>query len=212
MKSNGSKSFRSATGPNRMESKPEPFPTCSVVLNDRSPGVRRERCITKSEIQDRRRHGLCFHCDKKFTIGHRCKKEFNILLVHEEIGMEDLWAVEDTRDAVAPMVEKVQISLNSLVDLTYYEVERGVRGKDVIVLVNCGATHNFISWELVRRMGIPFTETIDYGVETGTGESVQGKGICRDVVLNFVGIHYRGKLLASRIGQHKYGLGNAVVG
>ena len=159
-----------------------------MVLNDRNPEVRRERRLTESKIQDRRRRGLCFHCDEKFSFGHCCKKEFNILLVHdEEIGMEDdHWVVEDTEDAVAPMVEKVQISLNSLVGLTNpgtMKLRGLLGGKEVIVLVDCGATHNFISWDVVHRMGIPFTETPDYGVETGTGESVQGKGICRDVVL-----------------------------
>lgn len=83
-------------------------------------------------------------------------------------------------------MEKVQISLNSLVSLITprtMKLKGEILGNEVIVLVDCVATHNFISLELVNRLGIPLTEPTKFGVETGTGESVQGQGLCKDVVL-----------------------------
>ena len=56
-------------------------------------------------------------------------------------------------------------------------------GKEIIVLVDCGATHNFILLELVNQLEIPSIESTKFRVETGKRESVQGKGLCRDVVL-----------------------------
>ena len=64
------------------------------------------------------------------------------------------------------------------------KLKGAVLGKEVIVLIDCGATHNFISWDLVKRLGIPVVDTTDFGVETGSGESVQGHGLCKDVVLS----------------------------
>lgn len=58
-----------------------------------------------------------------------------------------------------------------------------LNGEEVVVLVDCGASHNFISRELVHRLGIPVTDTSRFGVETGTRDSVQGRGVCKDVVL-----------------------------
>ena len=81
----GLRNVRPFSSPNRRDSKPaEFFPTRSVLLNDHGPGNKTERKLTEAEIQERRRRGLCFHCDEKFTVGHRCKREFNILLVNDD--------------------------------------------------------------------------------------------------------------------------------
>ena len=96
----------------------------------------------------------------------------------EELEMEG--AEEDitkTKEHSASIGEKVQISLNSLMGLATLgtmKLKEEVFGKEVIVLIDCRATHNFISWDLVRRLGIPVVETTDFGVETRTGKSVQG--------------------------------------
>lgn len=58
----------------------------------------------------------------------------------------------------------------------------------VMVLVDCGATHNFLSLELVNELELPITSTTNYGVVMGTGESVKGKGICKGVVLEIQNI------------------------
>ena len=52
----------------------------------------------------------------------------------------------------------------------------------VVILIDSGATHNFISSELVRKMAIPIETTKAYGVLLGTG-FVQGAGICKQVTV-----------------------------
>ena len=189
LRATGPKNMRPYSSPIQGDTKPtETFPTRSVLLNQRNSGNRREKRLTKAEIQERRRRGLCFHCDEKFTVGYRCKREFNILLVNDdEIDMvEDDQDVMDLRDNFPSLTEKVQISLNSLIGLTIpgtMKLRGEIRGQEVVVLINCGATHNFISWDLVQQMGISLSDTSGFNVETGTGEAVQGKGICKDVVL-----------------------------
>ena len=53
----------------------------------------------------------------------------------------------------------------------------------MIVLIDCGATHNFISAKSVRELVLPLEGTLGYGVLMGTGAIVNGEGICRGVVL-----------------------------
>ena len=107
------------------------------------------------------------------------------MLVHEgeiEVEKGELVAVEKG-DITALMAE---LSLNSLVGLTTsgtMKLKRALGRHDVVVLIDYGATHNFISLDSIHQLGIPLTETTGFGVETGTRESVQGKGICKDVVL-----------------------------
>lgn len=39
------------------------------------------RCLSPTELQLRHSQGLCFNCDERFHIGHRCKsKQFLLLL------------------------------------------------------------------------------------------------------------------------------------
>lgn len=55
---------------------------------------------------------------------------------------------------------------------------------EVVVIIDCGATHNFISVDLVRKLDIPLITTGGYNVVSGTGLSVRGIGICKGVVLS----------------------------
>ena len=83
--------------------------------------------------------------------------------------------------------EMVEISLNSVVGLTTPQTMklRGkVYGQEVVVLVDCGPTHNFISTKLVEKLILAVVTTKGNGVVMGTGISVQGKGVCKGVVFS----------------------------
>ena len=51
-----------------------------------------------------------------------------------------------------------------------------------MILIDSGATHNFISLGLVQKMAIPIEITKTYGLLLGTG-SIQGTGIYRQVAV-----------------------------
>ena len=76
----------------------------------------------------------------------------------------------------------VEISLNSVVGLTNPKTLR-VRGcvgeQHVVVLIDPGATHNFISIKLTEKMKIPVMATVGYGVQLGNGDNIPTTRICR---------------------------------
>lgn len=76
------------------------------------------------------------------------------------------------------------------------KVRGSIGQKEVITLIDCGATHNFISSKLVQKLGLPTTVTTNYGFIMGFGESVRGEGICRGIVLEAARID-RGRGLSS---------------
>lgn len=55
-------------------------------------------------------------------------------------------------------------------------------------MVDPGATHNFISKEAVANLELTVTPSEEFGVSLGTGDSVQGRGICKSVVLEVQGM------------------------
>lgn len=42
------------------------------------------RRLCEKELQMKREKRLCFRCDDLWSIGHKCKKEFRVLLAQEE--------------------------------------------------------------------------------------------------------------------------------
>ena len=54
------------------------------LLNTSTHRPKRQLRLTDAEFHARREKGLCFHCEEKFQPGHKCKKQLNIFLVHDE--------------------------------------------------------------------------------------------------------------------------------
>lgn len=82
--------------------------------------------------------------------------------------------------------EGVELSMNSVVGLTSpktMKMKGTINGQEVVVLIDFGATHNFISSKLVRKLKIAVTETNGYEVHVGSRMVVKGRGICKGVVL-----------------------------
>ena len=66
--------------------------------------------------------------------------------------------------------------------------EKEIRGREVVVLIDGGATHNFIAEEVVKELKIS-VETMDaYGVVLGTGGVVQATSVCKDVNLTIANL------------------------
>ena len=79
-----------------------------------------------------------------------------------------------------------ELSLNSIVGISTpksMKLRGRVMDHEVVVLIDCGASHNFISTNLVTRLGIPFVDSHNFGVLMGMRLSVQGAGLCKGVVL-----------------------------
>ena len=77
----------------------------------------------------------------------------------------------------------MELSINYVVGLSTLRTMK-IKGKiaqqEVITLIDCGAihTHNFISTQLVQKLGLLLEATSSYGVLMGTGSIVEGEGIC----------------------------------
>ncbi|XP_063944151.1 uncharacterized protein LOC135150826 isoform X1 [Daucus carota subsp. sativus] len=155
-------------------------PQHSVLSTKRSGDVRR---LTDKELQEKRAKGLCYRCDDKWVMGHKCKrKELSVLLIEDETEE----GLSDEGDPVpSPTAEIVpEVSLNSVVGFSAPKTMklRGLIGmQDVVVLIDPGATHNFLSLNVVTAGGIVVTPTGSFGVSLGNGEAVRGVRLCKGV-------------------------------
>ena len=58
----------------------------------------------------------------------------------------------------------------------------------VMVLVDCGASHNFISDAVVKQQQMSITPTKSYIVEVGDERKIRCEGVCKNVKLHIQGM------------------------
>ena len=81
------------------------------------------------------------------------------------------------------------------------KLEEKIKGSKVVVMIDPGATHNFISPEIVRQFGIRVEPTEEFGVMRETGETRNGKGRCREAELDLGAICINGNFLPLELGH-----------
>ena len=163
-----------------------------------SGGMRR---LSEKELQQKREQGLCFRCDEKWSVNHRCQRRgLSVLLTEEE--EEDEMAEDGELAATEVRANETiinhpnsnltpEVSLSSVMGLTGPKTMRLagiINEQDVVVMIDPGATHNFISKAAAQQLGLNPTENRSFGVTLGTGETVQGEGVCKGVVLDLQGV------------------------
>nr|KAJ0197601.1 hypothetical protein LSAT_V11C700383600 [Lactuca sativa] len=124
--------------------------------------------LTPTELAEKKAKGICFRCDGKYSPGHRCpSKAFQVLLVDEED------TVEEEDDGEHPHLEAIEVSLNSVSGLTpphTMKVRENIQGVPVVVLIDCGATHSFVSNRVIEILGLMVIDTGSVRVVLGNGK------------------------------------------
>lgn len=140
----------------------------------RNPSFRR---LTDAELQQRRAKGMHFRCDEKFGLGHLYKnKELQVLLLLEddpELEAENLESDLGNSNTTPPATS-LDLSLHSLMGFTSSHTMKvkGLLGtREVIILIDSGASHSFIATKLVHELNLPCEVTTGVGVVVGNGIS-----------------------------------------
>ncbi|PKU75391.1 hypothetical protein MA16_Dca022054 [Dendrobium catenatum] len=81
------------------------------------------------------------------------------------------------------------------------KVKGEISNKGVVVLIDSGATHNFISNQIVKALGMELMDTGGYRVMMGTRKVELGRGVCRGVVLKIQGIRVQEDFLSMELGS-----------
>ena len=146
------------------------------------------KSLSWEEMQRKRAQGLCFNCNERFTAGHRCQKPQLLLLKGHEGNVDcgdgtDQQTWEDDHGGEAAEVQehepKLEITLHALTGWTAPKTMR-VTAKmgphEVMVLIDSGSTHNFISNRLANKLRLPVIPTETFPVWVANGERLKCQG------------------------------------
>ncbi|KAL0543107.1 hypothetical protein IC582_018194 [Cucumis melo] len=141
------------------------FPIRTITLRSSAPNENRRegsyKRLPDAEFQARKEKGLCFRCNEKYSADHKCRlkeqRELRMFVVTE--GREEYEIVEDEKEEKElgcieineNLTTVVELSINSVVGLNdpgTMKVRGKLLGEEVVILIDCGATHNFVSEKL----------------------------------------------------------------
>ncbi|XP_013615599.1 PREDICTED: uncharacterized protein LOC106321935, partial [Brassica oleracea var. oleracea] len=155
----------------------------------------------------------CRHCGERFFSGHKCKvfQKYKCLEVEEESERdEELDRGSEEEEEPQKQQELQVLSLKSMVGITTKKTLR-IRGyigdAEVVVLIDSGASCNFIATRLVHKLGLQVTPTQEFGVAIGDGRVLTSSGKCEEVKINIQGVGIREEYLVFDLGATDMVLG-----
>jgi hypothetical protein len=135
-------------------------------------------------MAERRRQGLCFNCNEKFSRGHNrfCKRLFFL----DGVEIDDAPADETEAAADAAAQEAPIFSLHAVAGVSVGRTMRvrvRVGSTPLIALLDTGSTHNFIAETAAARSGLPIQSQPRLTAMVANGEKVPCPGVIKNAPL-----------------------------
>ncbi|MCH82511.1 retrotransposon gag protein [Trifolium medium] len=148
--------------------------------------------LSYNELMERKQKGLCFKCGGAFHPMHQCpEKQLRVLVVDDEGDSEEeakILAVEVGEEEEEDKGEMSVLELHHITHENHQTVkfQGSIHGVEVLILVDSGATHNFVPQKLVHQMDWPIETTPQMKVKLGDGFQMVTQGVCKGLEM-FIG-------------------------
>ncbi|KAJ0585794.1 putative nucleotidyltransferase, Ribonuclease H [Helianthus annuus] len=155
-------------------------------MGQSSPRDRGIRSLSRTEWEDRRKKGLCFRCGQQYGPTHKCPEgRLRVLLLGDDeddfpIG-EQCALLQDTSpthetdsDCTVGTCNPLEFAgtVAAQAPSTTMKLEGMLMGFPISMLVDSGASHNFISQRLVSAMGLSSSKFRGINIKLGDGHFV----------------------------------------
>nr|GEV72245.1 retrotransposon Gag domain, retroviral aspartyl protease [Tanacetum cinerariifolium] len=135
-----------------------------------------------TEKQNRFLKEECFRCGDKYEPRHLCKTgTLKVLEVNEDVE-ETL--TTDLTNLESDPEETAEISLHAILGKphpTTMKVHGMLHSTEVLILIDGGSTHNFISDVLVNELKLATQPLVPFGVQIGNGDVIRCGQICQNL-------------------------------
>ncbi|KAJ0101884.1 hypothetical protein Patl1_05728 [Pistacia atlantica] len=135
--------------------------------------------LSPSQMKERRDKGLCYNCDDKWGLGHKCKSAWLFIMECDESSDDELpkFEVADVSASKSkeetPIVElEPRISIHALFGSPKPKTMRflgHIYGRAIVILVDTGNTHNFMDPSVIQRAHLSSNPTEGLSVKVTNG-------------------------------------------
>ena len=139
------------------------------------------------QMSERRKKGLCYNCDERWSSDHKCKNRKLYLM--EEVEDEEAELVEMDEEE-----EKAEITLCVLLASTSPSTMRVIailNGQKTVIHLDTGSTHNFMDVTLAKTLKLPIDVESNFGVRVANGQVIRTLGGCKEVKFKMQGLHLK---------------------
>lgn len=127
------------------------------------------RRLSPTEMEERRRQGLCCNCNEQYVRGHKCPRLFYLEVTDFDV---DETPTEDEQQP--PPEEQLLISLHA--------IKIGIH--EFTALLDTGSTSNFFSLATARKIGLVFQSSPDTQVVLANADRVDCQGLATNAPIN----------------------------
>ena len=154
--------------------------------------MRGTRNLSYQELMDRRAKGLCFKCGQHYSPMHQCPEKELRLLVQEEDEeeiLENREVTEETKgetggwEMICHVVELNDLRTHVKTYCRTMKLEGYLQGLPILLLIDSGASHNYVTRELVTSLNLPVTDTREFAVTLGDGSRKTSRGRCEGLIV-----------------------------
>ena len=138
---------------------------------------------------EERKKELCYNCDKKWGLGHKCKNAMLFLLDYVELAQENnnfgvhITELEENgnADQIGQDQEEAEITLyalsSTLISGTMRVIGR-IKHRFFVILIDSGSTHNVIDAALASQLHFHVDTSQILEVKVANGNLIKTQGVC----------------------------------
>ncbi|XP_035542078.1 uncharacterized protein K02A2.6-like [Juglans regia] len=149
--------------------------------------------VSSIQMDEKRKKGLCYHCDEKWNPQHMCKNpRIYLMQVDEELPVVEV--TEDEIGVAETNVEAPEISVATITGTPTMSTMRlmgTLMGEPVVIQVDLGSSHNFVESTLITKLKLPIDASSNLNVRVANGQSLRSDGVCKEVRLKVQGIVFQ---------------------
>ncbi|XP_009113103.2 uncharacterized protein LOC103838420 isoform X1 [Brassica rapa] len=178
-------------------------------IQSSSTDTRPRMKYSKEELDRMRREFICFKCGANgWTRAHKCpNQELRILMVTNGWELEVL--DDQERDDIeltesSKSRELMTLSLNSFLGRHSPKTTKlygKIANLEVIVMLDSGASHNFITPKVVQRLKLQICAETSFDIQLGNGVTVQSSGVCVDVQFQLANAEFTSDFITLELGM-----------
>jgi hypothetical protein len=155
--------------------------------------------------------GLCYNCDEKYFLGHKCKEQTLFMAISKDISEEDietpLVSESPKTPDITPPSDPLEVEpINSLNALTGFSTPQTlkiighIKHQKVIILVDSGSTHNCIHLRIAQETHCYIQDVNNFQIMIANGGSMKCGGPCENVRLQIGDYHLKSHMFAIAMG------------